>query len=37
MYEFFIDKYADDKAQAQKQLEKYELNLSNAGNSLKHT
>jgi len=37
MYEFFIDKYADDKAQAQKQLEKYKLDLSNAGNTLKPT
>ena len=31
MYEFFIDKYADDKKQAQLTLEKYQLNLTNAG------
>jgi hypothetical protein len=30
MYEFFIDKYSDDK-KAQLALEKYKLNLSSAG------
>jgi hypothetical protein len=35
MYEFFPDKYADDKALVQKQLNQYKLNLSNAGNPLK--